>query len=284
MPELPEVETIKRSLKRRLKGKTIRKVEILPDSQGVRLLRRFPSRAAFTRRLAGRSIKDLRRRAKYLLFYLEGGEILILHLGMSGQLLLLPLRIPLPPHTRMVLHLSEGVRLCFVDPRKFGEAYLFSEKTGEKRVNPFLLGPEPLGKEFTPKKLAEILQRRKATVKSVLLDQKAVAGLGNIYCDEALFRARIHPARNSSTLDKKEIALLHRAIRDILREAVGLRGTTAADRQYVDARGRAGGFQESLRVYQRKGEDCHRCRETIRTTKISGRTTHFCPACQSPDK
>lgn len=280
MPELPEVETIKRDLRRRLRGKTIRQVLICPDPRGCRLFRRFPSERGFTRRLANRTIGDLKRRAKYLLLYLDTEEVLTLHLGMSGRLLLLPPKNPLPPHTRMVLRLAGGEQLCFVDPRKFGEVYLFSEKKGEVRVNPFNLGPEPLGKKFTRQELEKILSHRETAIKSVLLDQKAIAGLGNIYSDEALFRARIHPARKSSTLGKQEVATLYRAIRDILKEAISLRGTTAGDRQYVDGRGRPGSFQTRLKVYQRKGQGCPRCGRIIRTRKISGRTTHFCPGCQ----
>ncbi|MFH1037212.1 MAG: bifunctional DNA-formamidopyrimidine glycosylase/DNA-(apurinic or apyrimidinic site) lyase [PVC group bacterium] len=280
MPELPEVETIRRELLPHLRGKIIRRVIIPPDPKGCRLLRRYSSREGFIRRLTGRKIINVERRAKYLLFRLDGDRILIVHLGMSGQLLLGAPRRKISPHTRLILQLAGAVRLCFVDPRKFGEAYLFSEQDGDRRVNPFSLGPEPLSRGYRPAVLEESLRGRRGPVKTALLDQQVIAGLGNIYTDEALFRARIHPRRKSSGLTGKEIDRLFRSIREVLKEAIRLQGTSAADRRYVTASGEPGRFQSRLNVYQRKGEPCPCCGTPIGTEKIAGRTAHFCPRCQ----
>ena len=280
MPELPEVETIRRELASRIEGKTIERVSIPPDPRGCRVIRRCSSRRNFLRRLAGRQIVSIGRRAKYLLLNLDDGRTLIVHLGMSGQLLFRPPSAPRYSHTRLVIHLEGGEELCFVDPRKFGEAYLFSEEEGETRVNPFALGPEPLERGWTPARLRESLRGRKGPVKAVLLDQKVVAGLGNIYTDEALFRAGIHPLRPASSLSGEEVEKLLESVREVLREAIECRGTSAADRQYVTTAGTLGSFQERLDVYQRPGRPCPRCAEPVATARIAGRTAHFCPECQ----
>ena len=280
MPELPEVETIRRELLPRLRGRTIRRVVIPPDPRGVRLLRRYPGGEGIIRRLSGRKIIDIRRRGKYLLFRLNEDETLIVHLGMSGQLLLRPPRGKLPPHTRLITRIDGAGRLCFVDPRKFGEIYLFSEKAGDVRVDPSRLGPEPLRKDFTPGRLEGKVRGRRAPIKAVLLDQKVIAGLGNIYTDEALFRARIHPLRKSCDLTGKEIERLFRSIREVLKEAIRLQGTSAADRGYLTTAGELGRFQDRLNVYQRKGKPCPSCGVPVSTERIAGRTAHYCPSCQ----
>jgi formamidopyrimidine-DNA glycosylase len=280
MPELPEVETIKRGLSPRLRGKVISRIIIPPDPKGSRVLRRYPSRRRFIRKVTGRRIVTLKRRAKYLLFELDSGETMIIHLGMSGQLLLRPPRGVSPRHARIIFTIDGAGELFFVDPRKFGEVYLYSKAEGDTVVDPFSLGPEPLGKSFTPQVLKRKLHGRCSPIKVALLDQKLIAGLGNIYTDEALFQSRIHPKKLSSNLTEKEIKLLHTSIRDVLREAIRLHGTSAADRQYVDSEGALGKFQTRLNVYQRKGEACLRCKTLIETIKLGGRTTHFCPRCQ----
>lgn len=280
MPELPEVETIKRGLSSRLRGRVIKKIFIPPDPKGVRVLRRYPSRSSFVRNVTGRTIISLKRRAKYLLFELDSGEILIIHLGMSGQLILRPSGSAPPRHTRIVFTITGAGELFFVDPRKFGEAYLYSEETGNTLIDPFVLGPEPLSRKFTPGVLAGKLRERKSAIKIALLNQKLISGLGNIYTDEALFRARIHPEKVSSGLTGADITLLHKSIREVLREAIKLHGTSAADRQYVDSEGALGKFQTRLNVYQREGRECPHCRTLIETIKLGGRTAHFCPTCQ----
>ncbi len=280
MPELPEVETIKRELASRIEGRKIERVVIPPDPRGCRVIRRYPCRRKFLRRLAGRDIISIGRRAKYLLFNLDDGRVLILHLGMSGQLLFRPEGAPPFAHTRLVIHFAGGGELCFVDPRKFGEAYLYSEKEGEIQVNPFVLGPEPLGRGYTAGRLRESLSGRKGPIKAVLLDQKVVAGLGNIYTDEALFRSGIHPLRPASSITQAEAEKLVKSVREVLREAIRCRGTSAADRQYVTTAGTLGSFQERLDVYQRPSRPCPRCGAPIATARVAGRTAHFCPECQ----
>lgn len=280
MPELPEVETIKRGLSHRLRDKVIERVVIIPDPKGSRMLRRYPSRRRFIRKITGRKIIALKRRAKYLLFQLDSGETMIVHLGMSGQLILRPFGSPPPPHTRIIFKTAEGGDLFFIDPRKFGEVYLYSRADGDTMIDPFSLGPEPLEDEFSPEVLKRRLACRRSPIKVSLLDQKLIAGLGNIYADESLFRARIHPEKLSFTLTDREIERLHKAIREVLREAIELHGTSAADRQYVDSEGFPGKFQTRLNVYQRKGEECPCCGMLIEAIKLGGRTTHFCPRCQ----
>jgi formamidopyrimidine-DNA glycosylase len=280
MPELPEVETIKRGLSPRLRGKVISRILIPPDPKGSRVLRRYPSRRRFVRKVTGRKIVSLKRRAKYLLFELDSGETMIIHLGMSGQLLLRPLHSAPSSHARIIFTIAGAGELFFVDPRKFGEVYLYSEAEGNTVIDPFSLGPEPLGKNFTPEVLESKLRDRRSPIKVALLDQKLIAGLGNIYTDEALFRAGIHPEKAASDLAGQKIKLLHKSIQEVLREAIRLHGTSAADRQYVDSEGALGQFQTRLNVYQRKGEECSRCKTLIETIKLGGRTTHFCPRCQ----
>lgn len=280
MPELPEVETIKREVALRIEGERIERVIIPPDPRGCRVIRRYPSRPKFLRRLAGRKIVSVGRRAKYLLFYLDDGRTLILHLGMSGQLLFRSDDGPLFSHTRLIIRFAGGTELCFVDPRKFGEAYLFSQAEEDTRVNPFALGPEPLDCGYQAEQLGKSLERRRGPIKAVLLDQQVVAGLGNIYTDEALYRSGIHPLRPALTLTEKEIERLLTSIREVLREAIECRGTSASDRQYVTTAGTLGSFQERLDVYQRPNLPCPRCGAPIATAKIAGRTAHFCPECQ----
>jgi len=280
MPELPEVETIRRELAPRIAGKKIKRVVIPPDPRGCRVIRRYPCRRRFLSRLAGRTITSVGRRAKYLLFDLDDGRVLILHLGMSGQLLFRPRSAPRFSHTRLVIRFAGGDELCFVDPRKFGEAYLFSAAEEDTLVNPFALGPEPLDRGYTASRLRESLSGRKGPIKAVLLDQKVVAGLGNIYTDEALFRSGISPLRPAGSLSGEEARKLVKSIREVLREAIRCRGTSAADRQYVTTAGALGGFQERLDVYQRPDRPCPRCGAPIATTRVAGRTAHFCPRCQ----
>ncbi|MEA1928678.1 MAG: DNA-formamidopyrimidine glycosylase, partial [Candidatus Auribacterota bacterium] len=248
MPELPEVETIKRGLSPRLRGKVIEKIIIPPDPKGIRVLRNYPSRRRFIRKVTGRTIISLERRAKYLLLELESGETLIIHLGMSGQLLLRSPGSSPPRHARIIFTIAGAGELFLVDPRKFGQVYLYSREAGDTAIDPFSLGPEPLGKKFTPAELARRLENRRSPIKVSLLDQRTIAGLGNIYTDEALFRAGIHPKKLSAELTKEEIELLHKSIREVLREAIKLHGTSAADRQYVDSEGVLGKFQTRLNV------------------------------------
>lgn len=278
MPELPEVETIKRDLETLVVGKKITKVDIIPDPKGFRALRRFPSREGFVREVEGRTITKIGRRGKYLLFELDTGDSLIIHLGMTGQLLYRACNTEREGFTRVTFILN-GDELRFTDVRKLGELYLYSPGRYED-LDVSKLGPEPLSDAFTSGYLTKVLAKRKKAIKPVLMDQDVVAGIGNIYSDEILFEARIHPKRPASSLGPEEVSKLHRATRVILERAIQLRGTSARDDRFVDAFGRQGNFQGDLKVYQRTEQPCLVCGQAISTSKLGGRSAHFCPRCQ----
>ena len=187
---------------------------------------------------------------------------------------------PPEPFLRAVFHCNHDMELRFVDPRKFGELFLQRPMLQDCPLDLNRLGPEPLEQEFSVTYLMQILRQSKRPIKTLLLDQRMIAGIGNIYSDEILFRARIHPARLSFTLRAEAIRFLHRAIRKTLRAGIHSRGTTASDRRYRDGQGRMGQFQQHLKVYQRKGKPCHVCRTPIETARLGGRTASFCPQCQ----
>ena len=279
MPELPEIETIKNDLAPKVIGKAITKVTFPPDPK-IRILRRFPSAQDFIRELQGTKIKFLRRRAKYLIFDLLPRKSLVMHLGMSGQLRLEKSDAPYQPYIRAIFHFNDNTELRFIDPRKFGEIFLALPPLKSHPLTLDRLGPEPLGEEFTIAFLTHILQKSRRAIKTLLLDQKNIAGIGNIYSDEILFRAKIHPTRLAYTLNDNEVKLLHRSIQKILKDAIANRGTTAADKRYRDGWGKAGKFQEKLKVYQRRGSPCFSCGTMVKSIRIGGRSASFCPHCQ----
>lgn len=273
VPELPEVETIKKSLLPKLKGRFFTGVELkLP-----RLLK-IPTPDAFMTILKGREILDLSRRGKYLLVHLGGDHRLVFHLRMTGQLLYLPSNTPADKHTHLIFHLDNGYQLFFHDMRTFGLVYLVHARELDSIEGLSSLGPEPLGPQFTPAYLAQALSGRRAAIKSILLNQKVLAGLGNIYVDESLFRAGIHPARGAGSLTKNDIADLYRAICDVLAEGIHYRGTSFRD--YVDAEGRTGNFQEHLAVYGRGQQPCKVCGTALERLRLAGRSSVYCPHCQ----
>jgi len=278
LPELPEVETIKRDLESLVVGKRIIEVDIVRDPKGFRALRRFPSQQTFIREVEGRSITQIDRRGKYLLLKLDTGDTLIVHLGMAGQLLYRERAMEREDFTRIAFIL-DGYELRFVDARKFGELYLYSPGIYED-LDVSKLGPEPLSDAFTPDYLTRVLAKKKKAIKSVLMDQNVIAGIGNIYSDEILFEARIHPQRPASSLDSQKIRKLHQATKVVLKRAIHLRGTSARDERFVDAFGRQGNFQGQLKVYQRTERPCIICGRPIATSKLGGRSAHFCPYCQ----
>jgi formamidopyrimidine-DNA glycosylase len=272
VPELPEVETIRGQLARELRGARILSCEVfLPR------LVRSPTTPGYRRGVRGRKVRGVSRRGKYIIIALDGGRELVIHLGMTGSLVLVPRGAERPRHTHIVFRLEDGRDLLYVDPRTFGETALVRE--GDYRSLPSLsrMGPEPLAKDFTAARLAQALHGR-CRVKSALLDQARLAGLGNIYADEALHRAGIHPLRRADTLDAGEVARLHASSREVLAEALAGGGSSVSD--YVDLRGERGSFQERHRVYRRAGQPCPCCGGTIRREKVSGRGTYFCPRCQ----
>jgi formamidopyrimidine-DNA glycosylase len=273
MPELPEVETMVRDLSSRIVGRTITDVD-LPFPGEVS----YPDPLEFQERVRGATITGIDRRAKYALFSLDSGDLLVVHRGMTGSLYLRDRDHPPDSHVRVAFDLDDGRQLRLNDPRKFGRVYLL-DASGEERAFPWdRMGPEPLDVEFTAQVLEDRLRGRTALVKPLLLTQNVVAGLGNIYVDEALHLARIHPERRANTLDRDEIVRLHAAIVAVLGDAVERRGTTFDS--YTDIEGRAGQFQNELRVFHRTGDPCPACGATIIKLVVGGRGTHICPDCQ----
>ncbi|MGA2112216.1 MAG: bifunctional DNA-formamidopyrimidine glycosylase/DNA-(apurinic or apyrimidinic site) lyase [Anaerolineales bacterium] len=270
MPELPEVETIARSLRGprpdqpAILGRTIQSVTLRWPRHVA-----APSPEAFARDLRGLPIEAVGRRGKYLLLRLDG-LWLLLHLRMSGDLRVLPSDAPLEKHDLTLLHLSGGVDLRFHDPRRFGRLWLVSDPAQILGS----LGPEPLEEAFTAQDLARRLRGRRRLLKPLLLDQTFLAGLGNIYADEALHRAGLHPLRRSDTLRPEETRALWRGIRAALR--AGLRHNGAS----IDWVYRGGDFQNHFRVYGRAGEPCPACGASIRRIRVGQRSTHYCPHCQ----
>ncbi|MBN1484217.1 MAG: bifunctional DNA-formamidopyrimidine glycosylase/DNA-(apurinic or apyrimidinic site) lyase [Chloroflexia bacterium] len=275
MPELPEVETTARTLRDSLPGRsiqTIRGPDYVPTIEPL-------SPAGLAARLIGRRITEVGRRAKYLLLFLDNGDILSVHLRMSGRLFVQSRGACGDRHTRIILELDDGQALHFQDVRKFGRMRLLT--AAEYTALDQQLGPEPLGPAFSPTVLAEGLARRaRARLKPLLLDQEFLAGLGNIYADESLFRAGLHPLRQAGRLDPEEVRRLYQAIRDVLIEAIAAQGTTLSDGLYRFGPGQPGRFAEELQVYGQGGQPCPRCGAALERQYIGGRSSHFCPQCQ----
>ncbi|AKX94654.1 formamidopyrimidine-DNA glycosylase [Moorella thermoacetica] len=273
MPELPEVETIKRTLTPCLREQKIARVEVYHP--GVIAA---PDPETFSRLLAGRIITGLDRRGKYLLVHLSGEYCLVVHLRMTGRLVFTEGAAPLAPHTHVVFSLAGGPSLRFVDTRRFGRLYLAAKAEVETLPGLRDLGPEPLDPAFDALALAAILAGRRRPIKQVLLDQRLVAGIGNIYADEMLFAAGIDPRRPAASLNHEEVARLRGAMQRVLEQGIANRGTSIRD--YVDGSGRQGSNQEHLQVYGRTGRPCPRCGQPLERVRLGGRSTHFCPRCQ----
>ena len=272
VPELPEVEIIRRQLEKELVGACMDRCEVfLPR------LVTYPTPLGYRRGLKGRTVEGVRRRGKYLILGLDGGKELVIHLGMTGSLILASPEEERPRHSHLVFHLEDGRDLLYVDPRTFGETALLRHGDRSPLRGLHSMGPEPLEEDFTCEVMEDSL-RGKCRVKSALLDQSRVAGVGNIYADETLHRAGVNPLRRLDDLTPTEIERIHYALREVLSEAISRGGSSVSD--YVDLRGERGSFQESHRVYRREGENCPACGATIRREIISGRSTYFCPSCQ----
>jgi formamidopyrimidine-DNA glycosylase len=271
MPELPEVETTRRGIRAALRGHEITAFELRQH----RL--RWPVAASLVRELPGQRVREVRRRAKYLLIELDRGT-LIAHLGMSGSLRIVPPGTPWLPHDHYELVLDSGRALRFNDPRRFGSLHW---TTGDPLGHPLLagLGPEPLERDFDGDYLTERARGRRVAVKQFLLDQRIVVGVGNIYASEALFRAGIHPRRAAGRVSRERYRRLAHAVREVLEEAIRQGGTTLRD--YVSPDGTPGYFRQKLFVYERAGEPCRRCRTPIRRLAQGQRSTYFCPSCQT---
>ena len=271
MPELPEVETTASDLRPHLVGAQITGVHVLwPRTIAA------PDLPLFAALVPGQRIISVGRRAKFLIMTLESGDSLLVHLRMTGGLLVEKSATPAPEdrYTRAWFDLDGDRRLVFSDPRKFGRIWLV-RNTGEVLGR---LGPEPMSDEFTPEVLAAALQGRRVAIKPLLLNQAVVAGLGNIYADEALFLARIHPLRRAAELTTDEVQRLHAAIRQVLVEAIGQRGTTLRD--FRPPNGGKGNYQEIRRVYGLEDKPCPNCGTPIQRKVIAQRSAHFCPHCQ----
>lgn len=295
MPELPEVETVARDLQAWAAGATITGAEVRWD----RTIRHPQPVERFTAEITGATIRRVTRRAKTVLVHLVDGRVMTVALRMTGALIVTPPGAPDDPYARVIFHLADGRELRYRDVRKFGRIGLWpggglrsvgagrgarSRRVAESgrgyRIGEVFSGhgPEPLARSFTAERFAERLARRSARLKTLLLDQSFVAGVGNIYADEALWRARLHPLRAADTLTPDEVRRLHRAVRRVLREGIANRGASFSD--YVDARGETGTNQERLAVYRRTDQPCYRCGGPIRRIVVGQRSTHFCPRCQ----
>jgi formamidopyrimidine-DNA glycosylase len=274
MPELPEVETVAQSLRPELIDRVVVNVQVLWERTVDR-----PEVAAFCAALAGARVVDVDRRGKFVTMELDSGRTLLTHLRMTGKLLIQSTPDD-DPYARIRLELDDGRWLIFSDTRKFGRMYLVddpSEVLGD-------LGPEPLGEDFTPERLAEMLDGRRGRIKPLLLNQSFIAGLGNIYADEALWRARVHPLQSADTLTREQVGRLHAGIVSVLVEAIEGGGTSLRDNQYRQPDGGAGAYQDLLAVYGRSGGDCPRCGTTVERIVVGQRGTHFCPRCQIPSE
>jgi formamidopyrimidine-DNA glycosylase len=299
MPELPEVETVRVSLARDMIGRKIKSVTVTNG----RVVRRHKSAKDFRALLEGHSIKAVQRLGKYLIMELDNSNHLVIHLGMSGQLLRAKgAKDPKPKHTHVVISFTQGEELRYVDPRTFGELFVSvrppedaeieiskfarlsigGEGVGLRHQIPELahLGIDPFEDQIGWDRFAAILRSRSTALKLVLTDQDIIAGIGNIYADESLFAAALMYDRSAESLSTIEIRRLHRAITEILTEAIKHGGSTLADEQFVNPDGKPGNYQEYHQVYNREGLPCYQCRQPIKRVTLRGRSTFFCEKCQ----
>jgi formamidopyrimidine-DNA glycosylase len=279
--ELPEVEVMRRDLEKDVVGRRVKTVEVKTSRNAMRVIRRHGKRKEFTSRLEGRKLTKVERRGKYLLVHLDSGDVLVTHFGMSGQFQRGNGRVGIEPHTHVILTFQQGGDLRFIDPRTFGEMFVTAGDDIGKVKELQHIAIDPLDQVFTWPTFQYLLAERAAKMKQLLMDQKFISGLGNIYSDEVLFAAGLRYDRISDTLSSQEVRRLYRAIQETLQEAIKLRGTTLDDEAYVDLFGKPGEYQSELKVYGREGEPCRRCRTPIQTVKVSQRTSYFCPQCQS---
>ena len=295
MPELPEVETVARDLQRWVIDATIASATV----NWPRTIRHPQPPERFEAEIAGATIRKVTRRAKTVLLHLDDGRVMTVALRMTGALIVANGEAPADPYARVVFELADGRQLRYRDVRKFGRIGLWpggglrsvgagrgarsrkvAEGTRRYRIGEVFSGhgPEPLSPSFSAQRFSERLSRRSAKLKALLLDQSFIAGVGNIYADEALWRARLHPLRTADTLTPEEVRRLHRTVRQVLREGIANRGASFSD--YVGADGEPGANAERLAVYRRTGEPCYRCGRQIERIVVGQRSTHFCPRCQ----
>ncbi len=276
MPELPEVETIRRDLSAAVCGRRITGVTLMEP-----LVVRHPDPGAFVRGLTGQAIADVERRAKYLLMRLSSGAYWVVHLMLEGQFFFRPAGVAFDADTKLVVQLDDDHQLVLRDVVGYARTFLASPSELVTVLKLDALGPEPLAPDFTYACFKGQLQGRRGMIKPLLLDQKVVAGIGNLYADEALFRARIHPRRKVNTLSEPELAALYRAIRAVLQEGIAYRGASAARGLYRDIWGEKGRYQDELRVFRRRGKPCRGCEGAVEQIDVGGRATFVCPSCQA---
>ncbi|HEY7278739.1 MAG TPA: bifunctional DNA-formamidopyrimidine glycosylase/DNA-(apurinic or apyrimidinic site) lyase [Trebonia sp.] len=282
MPELPEVETVRAGIEQHVVGRTVAAAEVL-NPRAVR--RDLAGPDGFAAAMAGRTFLRAERRGKYLWFALDDAEALLAHLGMSGQMLVLPPETPLSPHVRARFTFTDGgADLRFTDQRTFGHLMLvplvYPDDRSRVVPEPIAhIAPDPLEDAFDAKDFAARLTRKKTQLKRALLDQSLISGIGNIYADEALWRAKLHWARPTETLRPAEVSRLLEAVRDVLSEALKA-GGTSFDALYVNVNGESGYFDRSLNAYGREGEPCGRCATPIRRDAFMNRSSYSCPTCQ----
>jgi formamidopyrimidine-DNA glycosylase len=277
MPELPEVEVVRRDLERELIGKRVKSVEV----DGMRSVRRHHNRKQFISRLEGKKFTGVERRGKYILAHLEDNDVLVIHLGMSGQLLRTKTaREAKAKHTHVVITFTQGGQLRFIDPRTFGEMFV-TESDQLARVSELShLGIDPLENTISWEQFGSLITQKHTKLKPLLMDQKFLAGIGNIYSDEILWGAGLRWDRQSDSLSAQEVRRLYRSMVETLQDAVKYRGSSLADEQYVDLFGKPGEYQLQHKVYAREGETCRRCRHEIVRERYGGRSTFYCDACQ----
>ena len=282
MPELPEVETIRRGLQRKIKNKQIKDIVVNVDK-----IVKKPYLGEFITKIKGKKIKEIGRRGKYIIIHLDSRNKLIVHLGMTG-LLIYPYNENSEEitegkikakHNHLVFTFTDDTQLVYNDVRRFGKIFLVSNIDEVESIAK--LGVEPLENYFTEEVFIQVLnKKKKSKIKSFLMKQEFITGLGNIYANEVLYRANIHPLRLIFSLNKEEVRNLYRQIKKVLSEAVELRGSTVADEAYRDTDGEKGKFAKKLQVYARKGEPCIKCEHSIEVIRIEGRSSFICPQCQ----
>lgn len=273
MPELPEVETIRRSLADKIIGKAFENVEVFLDKMVKGL-----EPANIQSELKGKKITRIDRRGKYLIVHMTGDMAMVIHLRMTGQLVCCRPEEEKTKHTHVIIQLSDNLHLRFIDQRQFGKIQFVSKKELENVSGLKTLGVEPLSEEFTRDYFKKEIRSKRTKIKPLLLDQTFIAGIGNIYADEVLFRSMINPEKVASTLTPREVSRLHIAIKEVLNEGIENKGTSIKD--YIDGDGNKGSNQNNLRVYGRDGEPCLKCGKTIEKKTIGGRSSHYCPKCQ----
>ena len=272
---------MRRDMEKDVIGRRIKTVEVKNSKNAMRVIRRHKTRKEFTSRLTGRKVAKIERRGKYLMLTLDSGDVLVAHFGMSGRFFRGTGRVAMAPHTHVVFTFQQGGDLRFIDPRTFGELFVSGADDLGKVKELQHLAIDPLDQVFTWPTFQYLLAQRGAKMKPLLMDQKFISGLGNIYSDEVLFGAGLRYDRMSNTLSSQEVRRLYRAIQEVLQEAIKLRGTTLEDEAYLDLFGEPGSYQNELKVYGRAGLPCRRCRTPIQVVKISQRSSFFCPQCQS---